>query len=345
MILTCKTGTSSYPIVIEPGVTRRAADYLTLGRRVLIVTDSLVPEDYAARIAALCDTPVVVTVATGEGSKSIAVWEELLKTMLDHGFTRADCVIAVGGGVVGDLAGFAAASYMRGIDFYNIPTTVLSQVDSSVGGKTAVNFGGIKNIVGAFYPPKAVLIDCELLSTLPARQISSGLAEAVKMSLTSDSELFSLFETEVGDHSLSSLLPTIIERSIRIKKAVVEADEKEAGLRKILNFGHTIGHGIESLDDMQNLYHGECVALGMLPMCESDVRHRLVPVLRKLHLPTTLSADPEAVFSAMLHDKKKTSSGITVITVDTVGSYRMQTVGDDELKERLTYFREKEADK
>ena len=144
--------------------------------------------------------------------------------------------------MVGDLAGFAASAYMRGIDFYNIPTTLLSQIDSSIGGKTAINFGGVKNIVGAFYQPKKVLIDPDLLKTLPPRQISNGLAEAIKVGLTSDEKLFDIFENgEIG-----SRLDEIIVRALTVKKNVVEQDEKEAGLRRILNFGHTVGHGIES---------------------------------------------------------------------------------------------------
>ena len=245
--------------------------------------------------------------------------------MVKNGFTRSDCVVAVGGGVVGDMAGFAAASYMRGIDFYNIPTTVLSQVDSSVGGKVAIDFEGYKNLVGAFYPPKAVIIDSDTLKTLPERQISNGLAESVKMSLTSDKELFRIFEEE----DIKSNIDTVIERSLKIKREVVEKDEKEGGLRKILNFGHTLAHAIESENDMQNLYHGECVALGMIPMCSSAVRGRLIPVLKKLNLPTSNDFDTEKIISAMRHDKKLMGDDITVIFVPEVGKYEMREMPFD----------------
>lgn len=330
MLLQFKTERTEYPIVIEPGCIRTAGEYLSLNRKALIVTDDGVPAAYAEAVASVCADPVLIRIPSGEASKSIEMWEKLLREMLAHGFTRTDCVVAVGGGVVGDLAGFAAASFMRGIDFYNVPTTVLSQVDSSVGGKTAVDLGGIKNIVGAFHQPRAVLIDTDLLSTLPPRQVANGLAEAVKMSLTSDAELFSLLEAAADP---SAILPTVVERSIRIKKAVVETDEREAGLRKILNFGHTIGHGIESLGGR---YHGECVALGMLPMCSPDVRERLLRVLRKIGLPTEISADPEAVLSATLHDKKKSGDKVTVVTVEEVGKCRLSAVGEDFLRERIT---------
>ncbi len=245
-----------------------------------------------------------------------------LKTMLDHGFSRKDCVIAVGGGVVGDLAGFAASAYMRGIDFYNIPTTLLSQIDSSIGGKTAINFGGVKNIVGAFYQPEKVLIDPDLLKTLPPRQIANGLAEAIKMSLTSDKALFEFIENQTIENNLEE----IIIRSLNIKKTVVEQDEKENGLRKILNFGHTIGHGIESSEGMSELYHGECVALGMLPMCGEKIRPRVIEVLKKCNLYRELEYDWKKITEAAFHDKKADGDTVTVTMVNDPGTYELKTM-------------------
>ena len=243
--------------------------------------------------------------------------------MLDRDFSRKDCVVAVGGGVVGDLSGFAASAYMRGIDFYNIPTTLLSQIDSSIGGKTAINFGGVKNIVGAFYQPKKVLIDPDLLKTLPDRQIANGLAEAIKMSLTSDKELFELFENK----DIEANLDEIIIRSLQIKKAVVEQDEKEAGLRKILNFGHTIGHGIESSEGMSELYHGECVALGMLPMCGEEIRPRVLAVLKKCNLYREMKYDWDKITDAAFHDKKADGDKVTVTLVNEAGNFELKTMG------------------
>ena len=240
--------------------------------------------------------------------------------MLENGFSRNDAVIAVGGGVVGDLSGFAASAYMRGIDFYNVPTTLLSQIDSSIGGKTAVNFCGVKNIVGAFYQPKKVLIDPELLKTLPPRQISNGLAEALKMALTSDKDLFKIFENEDIENNIDE----IIIRSLAVKKSVVEADEKEAGLRKILNFGHTIGHGIESAEGMSELYHGECVALGMIPMLHESIRGRVVEVLKKCKLYRTIDYDWKKITEAAFHDKKADGDSVTVTTVADIGSFEMK---------------------
>jgi len=313
-------GTDSYDIIVERGVLEKASAHLNLDRRVLVVTDSGVPAAYAKTLAAQCREGIICTVDEGEASKSLSVFGKLLDVMLDRGFSRKDCVVAVGGGVVGDLSGFAASAYMRGIDFYNIPTTLLSQIDSSIGGKTAINFGGVKNIVGAFYQPKKVLIDPELLKTLPARQISNGLAEAVKMSLTSDAGLFDIFEnTDIESH-----LDEIIIRSLNIKKNVVEQDEKEAGLRKILNFGHTVGHGIESA--MPALYHGECVALGMLPMCGETIRPRVLAVLKKCGLCRELQYDWEKITDAAFHDKKADGDTVTVITVNEIAMFGMKNM-------------------
>ncbi len=330
-------GDRSYPIYIGEGLLSKADAYLSLSRRVLIVTDDGVPAVYAQKVAALAQAPTVVTIPQGERSKSFSSLEMLCRKMLEEGFTRGDCVVAVGGGIVGDLAGFAAASFMRGIDFYNIPTTLLSQVDSSIGGKVAINLDRIKNAVGAFYQPRAVLIDTDVLKTLPRRQIAAGLAEALKMSITFDEELFARFEKgEAEDH-----LSEIILSSLKLKRDVVEKDEKESSLRRVLNFGHTVGHGIESLFGIgednreEGLYHGECVALGMIPMCSEKVKARLIPVLEKLGLPTKISVDASLVSRAMTHDKKAGDGYVTVILVDEIGSYREEKMSFAALKRRL----------
>ena len=329
MTIHMNLGENSYDILVERGILASAGRHLHLNRRVLIVTDTGVPAAYAKTIAAQCRDSVIRTVEAGEASKSLDVFASLLQTMLEHGFSRKDCVVAVGGGVVGDLSGFAASAYMRGIDFYNIPTTLLSQIDSSIGGKTAINFGGVKNIVGAFYQPSMVLIDPDLLKTLPPRQLANGLAEAIKMSLTSDKALFELLEQQdPADH-----LDEIIVRSLMIKKSVVEQDEKETGLRRILNFGHTIGHGIESSEGMEGLYHGECVALGMLPMCAEALRPRVVRVLNACGLYRKLRYDWKKITGAAFHDKKADGGTVTVTMVNEPGSFELKPMGCPEIIE------------
>ena len=208
------TQSGSYEITVMHGGLSRVDEFFSLNRKVLIVTDYDVPASYAKTVAAKCKEPFITAIPSGERSKSLENYKMLLEKMVENGFTRTDCVVAVGGGVVGDLSGFVAASFMRGVDFYNIPTTVLSQVDSSVGGKTAIDFCGIKNIVGDNWHPKGVLIDPDSLKTLSSRHISNGLAEAVKMAATCDAELFSVFEKE--DFSVEKYLNMIIPRAVGI---------------------------------------------------------------------------------------------------------------------------------
>lgn len=324
MIIPVKTNTGEYNIYLEKGALAKVGTLLNLNRKVLIVTDSGVPEIYSKTVANQCKEPFIVTINQGEASKNFDNFKMLLSQMVQNGFTRTDCVVAVGGGVVGDLSGFVASSFMRGVDFYNIPTTVLSQVDSSVGGKVAIDFEGYKNLVGAFYPPKAVVIDCNTLETLNKRQISNGLAESVKMAMTCDKELFEYFEKDQLDFEY------IIEKSLMIKRFVVQEDEKETGLRKILNFGHTLAHAIETNSDFKDIYHGEAVALGMIPMCSEEVRPRLIKVLEGLNLPTEFDFNNPKIFGAVFHDKKADGKDVTVVYVEEIGKWKMKKVAIEE---------------
>ncbi len=326
MILNTKASNGNYDIVIKRGALNNLNEFLHLDRKVLIVTDNGVPEEYANAVARQCTAPFIFTFTQGEESKNFDTYKSILEKMISSGFTRSDCVVAVGGGVVGDMAGFAAASFMRGVDFYNIPTTVLSQVDSSVGGKVAIDFYGVKNIVGAFYPPKAVIIDPDTLNTLPERQISNGLCESLKMAATFDETLFKQFESGTID------IDYIIEKSIKIKRNVVESDEKEQGLRKVLNFGHTIGHAIES-ENLGTLYHGECVGLGMLYLCGDEVKLKIKAALKKLNLPVEINVNADKIIELISHDKKKSGDGISVIWVEEIGSYEIRKMNLSELKE------------
>ena len=319
-----------YDIYIGSGGLDVFLNKADLSRRVLILTDDGVPAKYAKRVAAAAREAYIYTVPAGEGSKSIETYNAVLTFMMEHDFTRSDCAVAVGGGVCGDLCGFCAASYMRGIDFYNVATTVLAQVDSSVGGKTAVNLGNVKNIVGAFWQPKAVCAPRDVLSTLPARQVSNGLAEALKMAVVFDEELFRVFESGEALERIEE----VTARSVELKCAVVERDEREGGLRKLLNFGHTIGHGIESACGMGGLLHGECVAVGMLPMCSEKVYERLLPVLEKLSLPTHTDAAAEDILAALHHDKKVSNGLVSAVFADEIGKGYIKEVPFEELSAR-----------
>lgn len=327
MKLTVKTSMGDYNIIIERGSINCLSEYCNTEKKALVVTDDGVPFRYAETVSKQFKNSVVKVIHQGEKSKSFDTYKELLQVLSENEFSRADCVVAVGGGVVGDLSGFTAATYMRGIDFYNIPTTLLSQVDSSIGGKTAIDFGGYKNTVGAFYQPKAVVIDSDVLKTLPKRQFNNGLAESIKMAATSDKKLFALIENENAE----DVIDTIIERSLRIKKAVVEEDEKELGHRKVLNFGHTAGHAIETAAGLSEYLHGECVSMGMLAFSSDCVRERLVKVLKKYDLPVKLDFSADKILSALRHDKKAKADGVNVVFVNEIGSFEFRFLTFDEL--------------
>ena len=326
---------NAYEIKIERGVLSKAGEELNLNRKVMIVTDDGVPSKYSEVLSAQCLNASIFVLKQGEESKNLDNFAAIEKALLENGFSRKDCVVALGGGVVGDLAGFAASCFMRGIDFYNIPTTVLSQVDSSVGGKTAVDFNGVKNIVGTFYQPKKVLIDPDVLNTLSDRQKANGLVEAFKMAATFDAALFEEFEKVSSLDDLD--MEYVIGKAIRIKADVVEKDEKEAGLRKVLNFGHTLGHGVEAA--LQNtdypLLHGECVGMGMTVMCDEDVKERIVKILDMLKIPSTYSFDFDEALEAVTHDKKLNGKTISTVYVSKIGTYEMIDMTPDELAERL----------
>ena len=313
-------GEKSYSVIVGKKLINNANKYFNLNRKTLVVTDQDVPSEYADIVCSQCANCKKVVVPSGEKSKSFETLQLLLKAMCDFNMDRKDCAVAVGGGVVGDLVGFASSIYMRGIDFYNIPTTLLSQVDSSIGGKTAINFNGIKNVIGSFSQPKGVLVDVELLKTLSDRLISNGLVESIKMATTSDKDLFETFE-KLSFAEIKDNLEDIVVKSLSIKKDVVEKDEKESGLRRVLNFGHTLGHGIESLLEQQGALHGECVALGTLPLCSSQVRNRLENIYKKINVSTTLSCDVDEALKPVALDKKVEGEYINAVYVEKVGEF------------------------
>ena len=328
MIIPVNLPDNSYEIVLERGALKRVSDFLTFPeeRKVLVVTDTGVPSEYARTVASFFSGASVFTIPQGEINKSFDTYKSICQKLLELSFTRKDCVIAVGGGVVGDMSGFAAATYMRGIDFYNIPTTLLSQVDSSIGGKTGIDFGEYKNIIGAFHQPKKVIIDPDVLSTLSERHLKNGFAESIKMGLTNDRELFEIFKRK----DYLSYTDEIIERSLKVKRYVVQNDEKETGLRRVLNFGHTIGHANESTA-LPELYHGECVAIGMTYMCSENVKKELFGVLGNVGLPAEYTGDKDKIYEALTHDKKSEGKDITVVRCDEAGSFRFEKMTAQQL--------------
>ena len=331
MKLTINCKTYSYDVIIQRNILNNVTQYLSLQRKVLILTDDGVPSEYILKVSSQCLNPIIVTVKQGEQSKNIDNYQLVMKTLIEHGFTRTDCLVSIGGGVVGDLGGFISSTYMRGIDFYNIPTTLLSQVDSSIGGKTAIDYNGIKNIIGSFYTPKCVLIDPNTLKTLDKRQLHAGLVEAIKMACTCSS---SLFEIISKSKNLENDIDEIIFQSLQIKQKVVEEDLEEKGLRRVLNFGHTLGHIIESASNY-NLLHGECVGIGMLSFSSDKARKQIKKLLKKYNLPTSYDLSLKDIEEYLIHDKKKTGDYIWIVSVENIGSYDLKKIKIDELYNKL----------
>lgn len=288
--------------------------------RVHIVTDSNVAPLYLDRLAEQFSLPVTSTVIpAGEEHKRLSTVESIYHDLLKAGMTRKDLVIALGGGVVGDITGFAASSYLRGVPLCQIPTTLLAQVDSSVGGKTGVDLPEGKNLVGAFYQPRLVLIDPDLLSTLSAETYADGMAEVVKYGCIANRDILDMvFRDDVEE---------VVCECVRIKRDVVQEDEHDTGLRMILNFGHTIGHACEKLENYTGLTHGQAVAIGMVAAmrlsnelgASRDLTAPLIEILQKCGLPTELRHDREEIFQALLSDKKKFGGTVNFILVRSFG--------------------------
>ncbi|MCF0245230.1 MAG: 3-dehydroquinate synthase [Ileibacterium sp.] len=330
MEMTVNLQDHSYPIQIKSGILKNCLKDLNPNRRYFVISDSGVPAKWQNMVMEQLENGTLFVFEQGEASKCFDQYQKIMEAMAASGMNRKDAVIAVGGGVAGDLAGFCAATYMRGIDFYNIPTTLLSQLDSSVGGKTAIDLGTLKNLVGAFWQPKAVWIDPQVLETLDPRQLKAGLAEALKMGLILDEELYREFLKE------EPRLEWIIQRAVDLKRKVVEEDEKELGLRKILNFGHTIGHAIESSYEHHDYLHGECVAMGMLYFLKDPaLKEQVINIVRKLGLPDVPCFDQDAVFEALVHDKKGSAKGIDAILVDRPGSFQIESLPLDTFQKLL----------
>ena len=329
-------GERSYPIVIGQGLLddQQSLRAAIGGRQVLVLSNSVVAPLYAHRVEnALAGLRThTLILEDGEHHKTIESAQRVWQALADLGAQRNACLIALGGGVVGDLGGFAAACWMRGIDFVQLPTTLLAMVDSSVGGKTAVNLAHGKNLVGAFWQPRAVFADIDTLNTLDERQYRAGLAEVVKYGAIIDADFFAWMETHAQGILArdAEIVTTMVERSCAHKAAIVARDERETGERALLNFGHTYGHAFETLGDYRTLLHGEAIAIGMvqaahlsaqLGMAPISARDRLTELLVRFGLPTTRPAFMPAarVVELMRLDKKTLSDRLRLILWRDVG--------------------------
>jgi len=334
--LTVELGARSYPIIIGGGLfgSNGLLDPYVLGRDVLIVTNEVVEPLYLEPLKKLLGDCQVntLTLPDGESTKTLQTVNKVFDALVAHGYGRDCILLTLGGGVIGDIGGFAAASYQRGVDFIQVPTTLLAQVDSSVGGKTGVNHPGGKNLIGAFHQPRCVVSDTDTLKTLADRELSAGLAEVVKYGLIADAELIGWLESE-ADAVLQrdpDRLYHVVRRCCEIKAAIVAADEREQGQRALLNLGHTFGHAIERCAGYGEWLHGEAVAAGImmattlserLGRIEAADTKRVKDLLAKLRLPVDPpQADPRAFLEAMSLDKKVVAGDIRLVLLDALGS-------------------------
>ena len=336
--ITVDTGSNeSYPVYITKGNIEEIIDLINIrSRKVLIVTDTNIPSKYINEVRSEALESYVIKIQAGEENKSIDSYLKIMDALSTNTFTRTDAIVALGGGVVGDLAGFASSTYMRGIDFYNIPTSLLAMVDSSIGGKTAIDYKDTKNIIGSFYQPKAVLIALNTLKTLPERELHNGLVESIKIAACFNKDLFERIEKT---SNLYNDLLYIIHSSLEIKANVVRKDEKEKGLRKVLNFGHSLGHVFEILSKQTSspLLHGEAVGIGMLYFSSDNVKERIKNVLEKYNLPTKLNDELKVVITKdnlikkLSLDKKIINGKLNAVYVKEIGEFEFLSLEIDKI--------------
>ena len=337
-----------YDIFIERGIIDCCGEYvkrLSNAEKVVVVTDSNVAQHYQWRVLnSLSKQNIEVKThifPAGEESKHLGTIQNIYKVLADFRMTRKDVIVALGGGVCGDMAGFAAATYLRGIDFIQVPTSLLAQVDSSVGGKTGVDLPQGKNLVGAFHQPIGVLIDPDTLNTLPDRFISDGMAEVIKYGCIKDAAFFENLESV----DAMSHIEDVIETCVSIKRDVVSRDEREAGERMLLNFGHTLGHAIEKIYNFTGITHGMAVAVGMVLIARAGEKQGITPkgtadriaeLCEKYELPT----EDDAVFADMaeaaMGDKKTAGSSINLVLLKGIGDSVIYPLPLDELEDFIT---------
>lgn len=337
-----------YDIYIERGILEQIGSYakkLSRAQRVCVVSDTNVAPLYLERVRnALTQSGFEVTAhifEAGEKQKHLGTIADIYNTLASFHMTRKDIIVALGGGVCGDMAGFAAASYLRGIDFIQIPTSLLAQVDSSVGGKTGVDLPQGKNLVGAFHQPIAVLIDPDTLSTLPQDFITDGMGEVIKYGCIKDRAFFEfLRQNDAMQH-----IEQVIETCVSIKRDVVSRDEKESGERMLLNFGHTLGHAIEKLSHFSGISHGMAVAVGMVLIAEageargvtaSGTAEQIVSLCRQYSLPTATDYSFRDLAQAAAGDKKTAGNSINLVLLHEIGSSFTQSVPLKDLEQYIT---------
>ena len=333
MKLVVNLGENSYPIYIENGILAQAGEYIPQvfsGKKIMIISDDNVFPLYGEKLVSVLEQYECHTLVLphGESTKNFQTLPIIYDALLKAKISRSDLIIALGGGVMGDLVGFAASSYMRGVKLVQIPTSLLAQVDSSVGGKVAVDLPQGKNLVGAFYHPKMVLIDPEVLETLPKHFIQDGMGEVIKYGCIKDAELFERSNAHDSFEELKPELPEIIARCVDIKRIVVENDQFDFGERMLLNFGHTLAHTIEQYFHYERESHGEAVGIGMYQitkiaeekgLTEAGCAEKIKVVLEKYGLPIASGVDMEVLIDAIKLDKKNLNDHLNVVLLHSIG--------------------------
>lgn len=314
---------SSYPVFVGRGILDRVGEIVSARGRVFVITSTALRERFGERVAAsFSPRAEIITIEEGEANKTLDTANAIVTQLLERGAKRDSMAVVVGGGMIGDTAGFAASIFLRGIDLVHVPTTLLAQVDSSLGGKLAVNHAKGKNLIGSFHPPRAVVSDTAILDTLPPRERLSGMYEALKGGVIGDPSLFAMFEQRDLD------IDEIVRKAIRVKAEIVSADEREADVRRLLNYGHTIAHGIEAALHYEGLTHGEAVAWGMIGANAIAVRRGLLSDqeaerIRRVILDYEPSPIPPIdraeILAATEHDKKNTGSQRVMVFPRRVG--------------------------
>ena len=305
-----------YPVIIRYGLLNDLLQHLDQRTKYVIIHDDLIPDVYVNKVGVACERPLIIAFPAGEKNKSVETYQMIIRTMLDNQIRKDAVVIALGGGVTGDLAGYVASTYMRGIAYLQIPTSLLAQIDSSVGGKVGLDFADTKNIIGSIYPPKKVLIDPLTLETLPRRHFANGMSEMIKYGMIANESFFAFLR----DNDVRTALEHAIARSIEIKQAFVEKDEFDSGERQILNFGHTYGHALEAYYGYEKYLHGEAVAIGMVRETRNqEIRKDLIRVLQKYGLPTEDPVKNEELKVFVQRDKKSRSGYLSVIDIESIG--------------------------
>ncbi|HRT69556.1 MAG TPA: 3-dehydroquinate synthase [Bacilli bacterium] len=326
MIIPIEIDTNPYEIIVLPHLLDEIDQYISFSNRTMIITDNHIPTIYIEKIRSKIKNASIYTITAGEESKSLAVYEAIMDRLLKSNFTRKDMIIALGGGVVGDLAGFVAATYKRGCRFINIPTSTLAMVDSSLGGKVAINMNGVKNAIGTFYQPEKVLIDLSTLSSLPKRHFNNGLIEAIKVGLLGDKSLFELFVTD----QYHLRLEEVIIKAIYVKKKIIEQDLYDQNIRQVLNLGHTLGHAIESYYKGEIL-HGEAVALGLNYVLSSELLEKLDKILKNMGVVLDYPFHYKEILPYILNDKKIDNDEIVLVKVDQIEKPYLISLNQEEL--------------